>query len=134
MYCRNCGNKVDENAYVCVNCGVLLQKDNNYVRRKVVNNNNSVTGIISIVFASISLFFCLCGFICGDISSAGMYTTVFERISFALGYNIFQLFFATISFILSLTKIKVKYNKVGLFLTLVDFFLILTEFVVIIIY
>lgn len=134
MYCRNCGNEVDKNAYVCVNCGVILQNNNNNVKRKVVNNNSIVTGIISIVFASISLFFCLCGFIYGDISSVGMYTTVFERISFAFGYNIFQFLFAIISFVLSLTKIKENCNKVGLFLTLMAFFLIITEFVVIIIY
>ena len=25
MYCSNCGNKVDEDAYVCLNCGVILK-------------------------------------------------------------------------------------------------------------
>ena len=26
MYCINCGNKIDDNAYICVNCGVLVNK------------------------------------------------------------------------------------------------------------
>ncbi|MGM9876988.1 MAG: hypothetical protein ACI310_07190 [Bacilli bacterium] len=29
MYCRNCGNKLNENSYVCLKCGVLV--DNNSV-------------------------------------------------------------------------------------------------------
>ena len=29
MYCRNCGSKLDENAYVCVNCGVLVDSNIN---------------------------------------------------------------------------------------------------------
>ena len=40
MYCRNCGNKVDENAYICVNCGVILKKDNNTNNRTIIKKNN----------------------------------------------------------------------------------------------
>ena len=36
MYCRNCGNKLDENAYVCVNCGVLVDSNiNNSIPSRV---------------------------------------------------------------------------------------------------
>ena len=37
MYCSNCGNKVDEDAYVCLNCGVILKKRENKVKSKKNN-------------------------------------------------------------------------------------------------
>ena len=36
MYCSNCGNKVDEDAYVCLNCGVILKKRENKVKSKKI--------------------------------------------------------------------------------------------------
>ena len=39
MYCSNCGNKVDEDAYVCLNCGVILKKRENKVKSK---KNNTI--------------------------------------------------------------------------------------------
>lgn len=136
MYCQNCGNKVDEKAYVCVNCGVILNKNNNINTNKIVREkkNSNATGIVSIIFASISLFFCLVGFLFGDISSVGMYTEVYERFFFAIGYNFIQSLFAFIALVLSLINRKNTCNKVGLALTLVAVFLIITEFIVIIIY
>lgn len=138
MYCQNCGNKVDEKAYVCVNCGVILNKSNNtnINTNKIVREkkNSNVTGIISIILASISLFFCLVGFLFGDISSVGMYTEIYERFFYAIGYNFIQSLFAIIALVLSLVTRKNICNKVGLALTLVAFFLIVTEFIVIIIY
>ena len=64
MYCSNCGNKVDDNAYVCVNCGVILKKRTNNIRNIKVKNNN-VIGVFSLIFgiisviSSFSLFFYL---------------------------------------------------------------------------
>ncbi len=138
MYCSNCGNKIDEKAYACVHCGVIVNKNNgstekvNRVKKK--NNNEMLTGILSIIFGSISLCFCLYGFVFGDISDVGMFVDAFDRILFSLKYNFVQLFFATFSFVLSLVNIKKKFNRIGLYLTLAAFFLIITEFVVILIY
>lgn len=36
-YCYNCGNKLEDNAYVCPKCGVLVKKD-------TTNNTNVDTG------------------------------------------------------------------------------------------
>lgn len=72
-----------------------------------------------------------------DISSVGMYTEVYERIFFALGYTLVPILFSMVTLILSLIHIKSSKNeasKVGLFLSLSAFFLILTEFVVVVIY
>lgn len=130
MYCSNCGNKVDDNAYVCVNCGVILKKRENVKRNKKQNSN--VFGMFSLIFSvvavlsSFSLFFY-------DISSVGMYTKAYERIIYGIGFTSISIFLTILSLIFALIK-KSNLNKTGLVLTLISVFLILSEILVIIIY
>lgn len=130
MYCSNCGNKVDDNAYVCVNCGVILKKRENVKRNKKQNSN--VFGMFSLVFSvvavlsSFSLFFY-------DISSVGMYTKAYERVIYGIGFTSISIFLTILSLIFALIK-KSNLNKTGLVLTLISVFLILSEILVIIIY
>jgi len=136
MYCSNCGNKVYENAYVCVKCGVILNKENNnanstFVKRKKSKSNSF--GITSIVFSALALFFCV-NCLSTDISEVGMYTEMFDRILYAIGFTFFSTVFMIVSLILALVDKKKVYNKIGLGLSLFSLFLIITEFVVIIIY
>lgn len=42
-YCSHCGKEVDDNAYVCPNCGCKVQKD--------AEGNLSVISIVGFVFA-----------------------------------------------------------------------------------
>ena len=132
MYCENCGNKVDSNAYICVKCGVILKRDNNI---KVIKKkgSSSVPGIISIVFG---IFALIVSFVCllTDISEVGMYTEIYERFSFALGFTFIPIVFTSLSFMLSLINKNKVCNKVGLGLSLAAAFLIITEFMVVIIY
>lgn len=130
MYCSNCGNKVDDNAYVCVNCGVILKKRENVKRSKKQNSN--VFGMFSLIFSvvavlsSFSLFFY-------DISSVGMYTKAYERVIYGIGFTSISIFLTILSLIFALIK-KSNLNKTGLVLTLISVFLILSEILVIIIY
>lgn len=130
MYCSNCGNKVDDNAYVCVNCGVILKKRENVKRNKKQNSN--VFGMLSLIFSvvavlsSFSLFFY-------DISSVGMYTKAYERVIYGIGFTSISIFLTILSLIFALIK-KSNLNKTGLVLTLISVFLILSEILVIIIY
>lgn len=130
MYCSNCGNKVDENAYVCVNCGVILKKRENVKKNKKQNSN--VFGMFSLIFSvvavlsSFSLFFY-------DISSVGMYTKAYERVIYGIGFTSISIFLTILSLIFALIK-KSNLNKTGLVLTLISVFLILSEILVIIIY
>lgn len=138
MYCRNCGNKLDENAYVCVNCGVLVDsnKNNNIpsrIYREKKNNDSNVTGILSIIFSSLAVldvFNCLTS----DISNIGMYTKILDRIIYLLDFLSFSLMFMVVSFILSLIHKNKTCNKVGLGLSLLALFLIITEVLVVIFY
>lgn len=129
MYCSNCGNKVDDNAYVCVNCGVILKKRTNNIRNIKVKNNNVIDvfslifGIISVI-SSFSLFFY-------DISEVGMYTKALERIMYGLGFASISILFTIISLVFALIK---KDNKVGVILTIISAFLILSEIFVIVVY
>lgn len=130
MYCSNCGNKVDDNAYVCINCGVILKKRENVKRNKKQNSN--VFGMFSLIFSvvavlsSFSLFFY-------DISSVGMYTKAYERVIYGIGFTSISIFLTILSLIFALIK-KSNLNKTGLVLTLISVFLILSEILVIIIY
>lgn len=130
MYCSNCGNKVDDNAYVCVNCGVILKKRENVKRNKKQNSN--VFGMFSLIFSvvavlsSFSLFFY-------DISSVGMYTKAYERVIYGIGFTSISIFLTILSLIFALIK-KSNLNKTGFVLTLISVFLILSEILVIIIY
>lgn len=129
MYCSNCGNKVDDNAYVCVNCGVILKKRTNNIRNIKAKNNN-VIGVFSLIFgiisviSSFSLFFY-------DISEVGMYTKALERIMYGLGFASISILFTIISLVFALIK---KDNKVGVILTIISAFLILSEIFVIVVY
>ena len=129
MYCSNCGNKVDDNAYVCVNCGVILKKRTNNIRNIKEKNNNVIVvfslifGIISVI-SSFSLFFY-------DISEVGMYTKALERIMYGLGFASISILFTIISLVFALIK---KDNKVGVILTIISAFLILSEIFVIVVY
>lgn len=129
MYCSNCGNKVDDNAYVCVNCGVILKKRTNNIRN-IKEKNNNVIGVFSLIFgiisviSSFSLFFY-------DISEVGMYTKALERIMYGLGFASISIFFTIISLVFALIK---KDNKVGVILTIISAFLILSEIFVIVVY
>ena len=136
MYCRNCGNKLNENSYVCLKCGVLV--DNNSViptrmSREKKKNDSNVTGILSIIFSSLAvlnIFACLTS----NISSIGMYTKLLDRFIYLLDFIGFSLTFMIVGFILSLVQKNKTCNKVGLGLSLLALFLILTEVMVVIFY
>ena len=138
MYCTNCGNKADESAYICVKCGVILNKQqelrtNNIKNVKKNNGSGNATGIISIVFASIAVFLCLC-LMTVDISEVGMYTSFVERLFFGFGFNILPIIITVVSLVLGFVNFKKTCNKVGIALSFISIFLIITEFAVIILY
>ena len=136
MFCTNCGNRLDENACVCLNCGVLVRNrcENKAVKsKKKVRINAKALGFVSVIFGIISLVFSLMLYF-HDISSVGMYTEVFERIMFALDYCITAIMLSVVALIFSLIAKKSIYSKIGLVLSLLSFFFIITEFIVVIIY
>lgn len=132
MFCQNCGNKIDENAYLCVHCGVFLKKRSNV---KVVNykTNNKALGVVGFVLGIVSIVLSIMLFF-HDISSVGMYTEIYERIFYVLNYSITAIMMTSVTFIFSLISKKNIYRSIGLLLSLLSFFFIITEIVVVIIY
>ncbi len=126
MYCSNCGNKVDENAYVCVHCGVVLKKRSNNIKY----NNNVVFNIFSLIISIIAMISSLSLFFI-DISDVGMYTKISERIFYGIGFTSISISLTVLSLIFALIN---KKNKVNLILTFISIFLILSEIFVIVIY
>lgn len=129
MYCSNCGNKVDENAYVCVNCGVVLKRRSNNIKYNN-NNNNVVFNIFSLIISIIAMISSLSLFFI-DISDVGMYTKISERIFYGIGFTSISISLTVLSLIFALIN---KGNKVSLILTFISIFLILSEIFVIVIY
>lgn len=132
MFCQNCGNKIDENAYLCVHCGVFLKKRSDV---KVVNykTNNKALGVVGFVLGIVSIVLSIMLFF-HDISSVGMYTEIYERIFYVLNYSITAIMMTSVTFIFSLISKKNIYRSIGLLLSLLSFFFIITEIVVVIIY
>ena len=126
MYCSNCGTKVDENAYVCVHCGVVLKKRSNNIKY----NNNVVFNIFSLIISIIAMISSLSLFFI-DISDVGMYTKISERIFYGIGFTSISISLTVLSLIFALIN---KKNKVNLVLTFISIFLILYEIFVIVIY
>ena len=133
MFCTNCGNRTDENAYICVNCGVILKGRSIQFSSANKKNNNAVLGIISMVLGILALLFSIMLFF-RDISFVGMYTEIYERFFYALGYSLFAILLSSLSLILSLLSKRDNFSKCGLYLSLISFFFIITEFIVVIIY
>ena len=131
MYCSNCGSKVDEKAYICVNCGIILKKEDNIPKR--VKKESNVTGVFSIIFGVIALIISI-GLFFIDISGVGMYTELYEKIAYAIGFVIIPFIFMILSLIFALVKKNKTSNKAGLVMSLISAFLIITEVMVVIIY
>lgn len=45
-YCSNCGNKVDENAYICLKCGVVVNNSMNNQNSNIEDKGGFVWGLL----------------------------------------------------------------------------------------
>lgn len=128
MYCVNCGNKIENNDYVCNNCGMILKK-----RISASKNYDNGIGIASTILGCISLILSFMLFF-HDIRSVGMYTEIYERIFYTFDYALSAILMATVTIIFSCISKKTFFSNVGLFLSILSYFFIITEFIVVIIY
>ena len=115
MFCQNCGNKNDENAYVCVHCGVFLKKRSE-TRTVNYKDNSNTLGVVSFVLGIVSILLSVMLFF-HDISSVGMYTEVYERLFYAVDYSITAIMMTSVTFIFSLISKKSIYSSVGFVLS-----------------
>jgi len=48
-YCRSCGHEINQNAFVCINCGVLVEEIT--TQKKSQTSDGTSLGIIGLCFA-----------------------------------------------------------------------------------
>ena len=133
MFCHNCGCKLEENSMVCPKCGIMVERSQYKTIKKKESHN--IRGLISLFFGIICLLMCFY-FMLKDISIVGMYTNITERICYALDLVLAPLFLSFITIIIScFGKNRDKtLNKIGLFLSVVSLFFIITEIVIVVVY
>ena len=131
MFCQNCGNKIADNAYVCVHCGVFLKKRSDI--KGINHSNNNALGVVSLILGIVSIFLSIMLFFY-DISSVGMYTEIYERVFYAFNYSLTAIMMSSVSLIFSLISKKSTCSSVALLLSLLSYFFIITEIVVVVIY
>ena len=133
MFCHNCGNKLDENAMICLKCGVLIKEQQE--KKVVKNENKSIQSIIGLIFGILSILLCF-SFVFKDISGVGMYTKLFDRLYYVLDIVIAPAILSFITLIISINNKRENkdINKIGLFLSIISLFFVITEIVIVIIY
>jgi len=119
-FCSNCGKELDENAVVCVKCGVAV---NNFkVKTKQPGKGMSIA---SMVLGIVSIFYGIClGMGSIGLSLVDEFVTEFNKIEFefgfAIGYNFLPLALAVTGLslgIASTKKIKNGFNTTGIILS-----------------
>lgn len=94
MFCRNCGQEVNENAAVCLHCGALIKEELIKEERESVKEQNgmAVAGFVC------SFFIPLLGWIFGGIGL----NRASKRNGKGKGFSIAAITIATVGFIINL--------------------------------
>lgn len=60
MFCKNCGSEIDDNAYVCPNCGAKVKEDEAEIKSSNDNGSKVGWGILSFLIPLVGLIlFCV---------------------------------------------------------------------------
>ncbi|MCI9233351.1 MAG: zinc ribbon domain-containing protein [Bacilli bacterium] len=135
MYCENCGNQVDENADICLKCGVFLKKRND---KKSLSTPQVGKGIASLVLGILAIYFCLAGFAAFDgleYSLIGYDGT--QRIAYAVGFILIQTVFSVPGFCLAVAERmnnKNGFNTAGFWLGIASFICMAIQFMFVLTY
>ena len=79
MYCRHCGKQIDDDAVICVGCGVptskyalLGQQNNNVVDEKKVNGFGIAGFVVGLLSLILGLYFCIAPIVGLALSIVGL--------------------------------------------------------------
>lgn len=131
-FCSNCGKEINENADICLNCGILIKKDmkvktkKNVVPGKGLSIASMILGIIAtlIVLSSITTVY--------EISSFSYYVET-EAIVDLLSDIVLSLILSITGLVLSaigFSKFKSGFNISGLILNSISVFLNIVIFII----
>jgi hypothetical protein len=101
MFCKNCGKEIDQNAYICIHCGVRVGIDTPPLLTPASGNaqvrpNGITLGIIGLIFAFLMPFLT---WIC---SSIGMTQSVYTNNDKGQALNLIALMLSSIMFVIYL--------------------------------
>ncbi len=135
MYCENCGNKVEENADICLKCGVFLKKNN---QKNSSSSPKIGKGIASLVLGIVAIFFCISGFAAFEsLEESLMDYEGIQRIGFAVGFIFIQTVCSVPGFCLAIAERmnnKNGFNTAGFWLGIISFICIALQFIFVLIY
>lgn len=118
-YCANCGHKLNEEADYCLGCGIKLKKQVKQQKIKSKKQNNTLEGILSVIFSFISLsliiFFnlSLSSNSINEISNYLIDYPIYFQILNVIFLNLFAIIPGLIGLILSIDQLKVKKTNCG---------------------
>ncbi len=76
MFCKNCGKEIDDSAYVCVHCGVKVERAQTHVEVKQRNNVAFGLGIagfaLSILSLWLAMYYCVASIVAIVLSAVSM--------------------------------------------------------------
>lgn len=122
-YCINCGNKLNEEADVCLKCGRMIKKNN------LKKNTNSfkfkeIMPILSMIFGIISFFIIfILALALEEVRSELFYEEYFVRFIVSIFFTMFSLVPAIPSLIMAVIGIKNEksvYSTIGLITSLIS--------------
>lgn len=154
-FCRNCGNEVNENADICLKCGVLINKKNNdnissnvnpypyncgqpnnnqmgYGQNKVPGKGVSIAGMVLGIVAALWTICELLSLPAINFVSYWYRYGIAQVISFAVGYTLFALIPSIIGLCLSTSgfrKSKNGFNISGLLLNIISLLIAVIIFI-----
>lgn len=115
-FCSNCGKEINENAVICVNCGVAV---NNMVSNKKKTPGKGL-GIASMVLGIIAIFYGMISILMSTVLlMAGEYFYFEEKIIVSIVFNFLPFILSIIGISLglgSISKVKSGMNITGIIL------------------
>lgn len=119
-FCTNCGNEINENAVVCVKCGVSTN-NNVKTNEKIKGNGLGIASLVLGIFAILNSLGALLLTSC--LLLAGEYFIIEEKIVFGILFYMFPIVLFIIGLVLgfvSRNKIKNGVNLTGLLLNFIS--------------
>lgn len=120
-FCTNCGNKIDENAIVCVKCGVPT--DNYPIKKKIPGRG---LGIAGMVLGIIGTYYSVIYFIISFIMFISQTYVENEAIMLAIIFNFWPIVIGIVGLCLSIAAIKqnkLKITMAGIILNIATLFI-----------
>jgi len=133
-FCSNCGSELKENADICVNCGVLINKNYKTKKIKAPGKGMSIAGMI-LGIIGIFMNFCDLTEVISMHFNIGSFYDYYESFADAI-FDVFLFLGVSITGLVlsavSRTKIKNGFNITGLILNPISILLTIILFILII--